>query len=51
MKLMTQENNEKTDREISSRRLKRRGPRSQLGDFALSRGIDIPSSEVETKKI
>lgn len=51
MKLMTQENNEKTDREISSRRLKRRGPRSQLGDFVLSRGIDIPSSEVETKKI
>jgi len=40
MRLMTQENNEKTDREISSRNPKRMGPRSQRVDIVFSRYRD-----------
>ena len=40
MRLMTQENNEKTDREISSRNPKRMGPRSQRVDIVFSRYSD-----------
>ena len=40
MRLMTQENNEKTDREISSRNPKRMGPRSQRVDIVFTRYRD-----------